>query len=224
MKLLITCSVFLLGATLASAQMHSASHGSSFGSAGGWGSVAFPGTGHPPASGYVNPGRHFGGGSYGGAARGGSYRRRPVYTYAYPVYGGYGGYSDAAAYGPAEPADTGGYPAYGSAMGAPPAPTVVINQNFAPPIPPGPPPETVHYYGDGHTPAENTAPDPQYYLIALKDHSIYSAVAYWVEDGTLHYITAPNIRNETSLNLLDMALTTRLNQDRGVNVSLPPAR
>ncbi len=229
MKLLVLASVFLFGAALAPAQLHSAAHGGpAYGSVGGWGSVAFPGTGHPPASGYVNAGRPYAGRPYGpgfypGAVRGGNYRRaRPVYAYGYPVYVG-GGYAEPA-YAPAEPPDPGGYPQYGSAMGPPPAPTVIINQNFGPAAPPLPSPETVHVYGDNRPAADNAAPDPQYYLIALKDHSIYSAVAYWVEDGTLHYITTPNIRNETSLNLVDMTLTTRLNQDRGVNVSLPPAR
>ena len=235
-KLLLASLAFIVWAASASAQMHSTPPYSSLG---GWGSVAFPGTGHPPSSGYVNAGRHAGQlGLLTGSPRPANYgyyrQQHPIYSYAYPVY--VGGYSDAgyvaaeSAY-PAYPAGypAAGYPAYGSAMGPPPAPapTVIINQNFAAPAAPAEPAasaETVRVYSNSRQAADNAAPDPQYYLIALKDHSIYSAVAYWVEDGTLHYITTPNIRNQTSLDLVDMALTTRLNQDRGVSVSLPPAR
>ena len=187
-----------------------------YSSVGGWGSVAFPGTGHPPASGYVTAGRHTGQlGVLAGRGGYGNFRpHRPVY-YAYPVY--VGGYSD--------------FSQVDSGYAAPPppapaAPTVIINQNFAPPAPPAEAPapvETIHTYS-APAPAGNAAPEPQYYLIALKDHSVYSAVAYWVEDGTLNYITSPNVRNQTSLTLVDMPLTMRLNQDRGVSVSLPPAR
>ena len=222
-KLPLASLVFVLGVGVLCAQGHPGDHGAPpFTSVGGWGSVAFPGVGHPPQSGYVNTSRHYGGGGWQtGVARGGGYRQTPAYTYAYPVYVGY----PEAAY-PAAPApEPAPYPAYGTAMGAPPAPTtVIINQNFAAPVETPPPTETVRVYNDPRRSADNPVPDPQYYLIALKDHSVYSAVAYWVEDGTLHYITTPNIRNQTSLDLVDMALTARLNQDRGVTVSLPPAR
>lgn len=212
-KLLFPILVLLVGVLPALAQMHQPPP---FHSLGGWGSVAFPGTGHPPSSGYVNQGSRAGHVELrGGADR---YNRpyRPAYSRnAYPVYYPVyvGGYSEAP---PPEPS-------YGSAYGPAPAPTVIINQNFAAPSEPAAPVETVHVYSGARPPADNPAPDPQYYLIALKDHSIYSAVAYWVEAGTLRYITSPNIRNETSLDLVDLGLTAKLNQDRGVIVSLPPA-
>lgn len=52
------------------------------------------------------------------------------------------------------------------------------------------------------------------YLIAFKDHSIYSSLAYWVEGDTLHYVTPHGRRNQASLNLIDRELTDRLNQNR----------
>ncbi len=220
MKLLLPVLGLLVSAGVAPAQVRAAPP---FHSVGGWGSVAFPGTGRPPSSGYVNMGRHPGQlrlrtGRAGGL---GNYRQQLPLYYAYPVY--VGGYSDAG-YAPPDPGYAGSYAgSYAPPPPAPAAPTVFINQNFAPPAPPAEPVETIHTY-DARPPADNSAPDPQYYLIALKDHSVYSAVAYWVEDGTLHYITTPNIRNQTSLDLVDMALTAKLNQDRGVTVSLPPAR
>ena len=72
------------------------------------------------------------------------------------------------------------------------------------------------------TTAEATsAPEPEHYLIAFKDHTIYAAVAYWVEGDTLHYFTAGNTHNQVSLSLVDTSLTERLNRESGVTVRLP---
>jgi len=83
-----------------------------------------------------------------------------------------------------------------------------------PPIRRPPPPE----------PAADTsaASDNPHYLIAFKDHTIYSAVAYWVEGDTLHYFTTPNTHNQVSLALVDRDLTDRLNQESGMDLKLPP--
>ncbi len=61
------------------------------------------------------------------------------------------------------------------------------------------------------------------YLIAFKDHTIYSAVAYWVDGDTLHYFTTPTTHNQVSLALVDRDLTARLNHEAGVDLKLPPA-
>jgi endonuclease YncB( thermonuclease family) len=60
-----------------------------------------------------------------------------------------------------------------------------------------------------------------YYLLAFKDNSIYSAVAYWVDGDTLHYFTSGNRHNQASISLLDRELTTRLNRERGSDIRLP---
>ncbi|HUE22893.1 MAG TPA: hypothetical protein VMQ86_14500, partial [Bryobacteraceae bacterium] len=60
-----------------------------------------------------------------------------------------------------------------------------------------------------------------YYLIAFKDHTIYSAVAYYAEGDTLHYFTSGNVHNQVSLSLVDRQLTEQLNRDRNVTVRLP---
>ena len=60
-----------------------------------------------------------------------------------------------------------------------------------------------------------------HYLIAFKDHSIYSAFAYWVEGDTLHYVTPQRVHNQASLSLLDRDLTEKLNRDRSMQVKLP---
>ena len=50
--------------------------------------------------------------------------------------------------------------------------------------------------------------EPTHYLIAFKDKSIYSAVAYWVDGDTIHYFTAGNTHNQASVSLIDRDLTT----------------
>ena len=66
--------------------------------------------------------------------------------------------------------------------------------------------------------------DAPYYLLAFKDHSIYSAIGYWVDGDTLHYLATGNVHNQVSLSLVDRDLTAQLNRGRGVQVILPPAR
>ena len=65
------------------------------------------------------------------------------------------------------------------------------------------------------------APAENYYLIAYKNHSVYAALAYWVEDDTLHYVTTQNTHNQASLALIDIELTKNLNQARNVPFSVP---
>jgi hypothetical protein len=62
--------------------------------------------------------------------------------------------------------------------------------------------------------------EPQHYLLAFKDRSIYSAVAYWVDGDTIHYFTAGNTHNQASVSLIDRDLTRRLNEG-GLEVKLP---
>jgi hypothetical protein len=68
------------------------------------------------------------------------------------------------------------------------------------------------------------AADPPHYLLAFKDHSVYSAVAYWVDGDTLHYFTAGNVHNQASMSLIDRPLTERLNRELGIDFTLPPAK
>jgi hypothetical protein len=64
--------------------------------------------------------------------------------------------------------------------------------------------------------------EPSHYLIAFTDHSIYSAVAYWVDGDTLHYFTSGNTHNQVSVSLVDRDLTKRLNEESGLELKLPP--
>ena len=66
--------------------------------------------------------------------------------------------------------------------------------------------------------------EPNHYLIAFKDRTIYSAVNYWVQGDTLHYFTDGNTHNQASVSLVDRELTKKLNQDSGMEVKLPAAK
>jgi hypothetical protein len=150
----------------------------------------------------------------------------------YPVfYGGYSGYvapppaygyygEDAPPQGYAQPAP--GY--YQSGNGDPnQSPVVIINQNYRPdtanPV--------LHDYSNTTLPPPTSviqdAP-PTIYLIAMTDHTIFPAVAYWVEGDTLNYITTEGSKNRASLSLVDREFSRQLNDERHVEFHLPASR
>jgi hypothetical protein len=99
----------------------------------------------------------------------------------------------------------------------PPAPAPVIMSPYTEAAP-------VSLY---QPPAQAQAPTPQetpHYLIAFKDHTIYSAMAYWVDGDTLHYFTSGNTHNQVSVSLIDRELTRKLNLETGMEVKLPAAK
>lgn len=205
---------------------------------GGFGSVVFPG-GTPATSpnvtrsfgSVVNPG---GGGPHlkvpGGVVPSFSrpaHRTSPAATYAYPVYiGSYGGY----------------YDAYGQEQQ--PAPQQQPNITVV--VPPQQPVTPViinvgpgggqymtagRQQGVYEAPSDQVPEEPvaggdetQHYLIAFKDHTIYSAVAYWVDGDTLHYFTSGNTHNQVSVSLVDRNLTERLNKESGIDFKIPAAK
>lgn len=208
-----------------------------YGDATGFGRVAYPGTGRPPAAAVFGTpfsitdptfasrlGNTVSGISSNQGFR--RYRHQSVVPFAYPVFvGGYGDYGYGGnGYPPDQP-----QPDPAMMNPAPPSPQVVINQNFIPerasPV--------MHDYtgesGDIHVyaaPGREPAADQQeentnYYLLAFKDHTIYSAFAYWVEGDTLHYVTPQRVHNQVSLNLVDRELTEKLNRGHNMQVKLP---
>jgi hypothetical protein len=62
------------------------------------------------------------------------------------------------------------------------------------------------------------------YLIAFRDHSIRAAAAYWVEGGTLHYVTLEHEQKQAALGTVDRDLSGQLNRERRVAFSLPAAQ
>lgn len=73
-------------------------------------------------------------------------------------------------------------------------------------------------------PGDPLTPPASYYLIAYKDRSIYSALAYWIEGDTLHYVTTQNTHNQATLSLIDVDQTYKLNTDRSVPFSIPTSK
>ena len=234
----------LCGATLAQAQ------GQPW-SLGGFGSILYPGTGHAPTA--TPPVGTFGSGFGRGVAPGSAFANHPQHRRTtivpYPVYyGGYNygyGYDPSVGYAP-------GYGDQGPVANANGAPSVVINQNFVPPLanpqvrdyapsdatqdqqqsgmklyqtPP------THPYADAPqnaaaAPARRAGNDdkPTLYLIAFKDHSIVQALGFWMEGSTLHYVSAEHSLNQVSSDLIDRDLSQRLNDERGVEFRLPQPR
>lgn len=145
----------------------------------------------------------------------------------YPVYYGgyYYGYDAPPPATPVNEFDPNNYnPDYG------PSPVVIINQNFRPdtanpvikdysnvPLPPAYQPEPES--NQAAAPAGND--NQVIFLIAMKDHTIYPAIAYWVENDTLNYITPQGVRNRASLTAVDRDFSKQLNDERHIEFALP---
>jgi hypothetical protein len=59
------------------------------------------------------------------------------------------------------------------------------------------------------------------FFIALNDGSVYTAIAYWVEASTLHYMTPEYIHNQVSLALVDQKTSAALNTNQSVPLAPP---
>src|SRR6266404_6076807 len=188
----------------------------------GFGSVLSPGTGVPPG---VQPRGGFGRGFFPTPNIAHPHHNRAVIV-PYPVfYGGYYGY-DPSANGYAQPAP--GYEQDPTANAAPAQPPVVIiNQSYRPdtanPVVRDytntPLPEPTMKVID--TPPSPNPDQPLVYLIAMKDHTIFATVAYWVQGDTLNYITVEGSQNRASLDLVDREFSKQLNDERHVEFKLP---
>jgi len=208
----------------------------------GFGSVVFPGgtSGISPGTtrsfgSAVFPGGTLSAPVYGGATllpSGQNFRRTssygrgttivPSYVYAFPMF--VGGYDNS--YAPQE--------------AAPQQPNVTViypPQQAATPVmiqagpdggyittPPQRQTSTIYEAPRDTAPEAEPAPDSARYLLAFKDHTIYSAVAYWADGDTLHYFTLGNVHNQASISLLDRDLTERLNRELGIEFKLPAAK
>jgi hypothetical protein len=146
--------------------------------------------------------------------------------YSYPIY--VPNYYDTPA--PSEPAYA--EPAYAERQ---PAPNITV---IYPPQPVRPVVIEVGPDGQQYTrtsrretppaPEETAAPAPAAdnirYVLAFKDHAVYSAVAYWFDGDTLHYFTSGNTHNQASVALIDRELTERLNRELGTDFKMPAAK
>jgi hypothetical protein len=207
-----------------------------YGSPSGFGNILFPGVGTAPP--LRSPGLSHGQ-RLAGTIQGRVYPATPqtrgqrgrtvVVPYAVPF--GIGAWDYGYGYGypqQAEPSVT--------IVQAPPQAAqspVVINQYFASETPrttmksydsPGagyPDPADLPPVNAAASPVEEK---PTIYLIAFQSGAIYPALAYWVEDDTLHYITKDKSLNKASLALIDRETSTQLNRERRVEFTLPAAK
>lgn len=204
-----------------------------------YGNILFPGgiqQSHPQRLGSTVAGNPWGGGGIGtGRGAGGhSQRNRTVVVpYAVPIYVGGGGYGNGYDMPPQQPNVTVVVPQA-------PAPTVVINQSF---VPETAKPQMRDYSNSDLPEAKGgmhvyEAPSIQpretekktvarvaddqatIYLIALKDGGVKSAIGYWVQDDTLHYVTTAGVVNRVSMSMVDKATSEQLNAERKVEFSL----
>ena len=65
---------------------------------------------------------------------------------------------------------------------------------------------------------------PTIFLIALTDHTVVAAIAYWVEGDTLNWVSRDAKQNRMSLSLVDRDFSKQLNDERHVEFKLPPVK
>jgi hypothetical protein len=143
--------------------------------------------------------------------------------YAFPVYVGGSGfdnsYAQPAPQQPQQPNVTVVFPPQAAPVIVPQYGQGDASAQFGPNAPvPGP--QSLYQPEPTEQPS-NDQSSIDHFLIALKDHTVYSVVAYWVDGDTLHYFTAGNVHNQVSLSLVDHSLTERLNRESGAEVKLP---
>jgi hypothetical protein len=191
----------------------------------GFGRLIYPGTGAPAVA--RNP-------RLGVSSLGASPPRVPHGSHSaygavpYPVFYGGGYYDYEAPPAPTAPYSQSAYqvPGYDNGydqMTQPPV--VIINQYFRPdaanPV--------VRDYSNVPLREPNAANNDQaaagdqqvMFLIAMKDHTIFPAIAYWVEGDTLNYITVQGSKNSVSLDLVDRDFSQQINKERKVEFGLP---
>ncbi len=192
-----------------------------YGSVTGFGNVVFPGTGHAPntfdpfgtsnlgfgsrlsntVNGFGSPGRNRGGYGYGAGT--------VIVPYGVPYYVSYPE-QQPQAQAPIT-------------IVTPPPQIIYVVQGEPGMAAPEPRRDSVITYvvpPREPEPQAAAAPAQKPFLIALKNQSIYTATEYWVEDGTLHYVSPLGAHNQASLDQIDLEFTERLNRERGLEFRL----
>ena len=119
----------------------------------------------------------------------------------------------------------GGY--YASDYGyANPAPVALVNQDFQPD---SVNPSIIDFSNVPQAAAADTDESglkddqPTIFLIALTDHTVVAAIAYWADGDTLNWVSRDAKQNRMSLSLVDRDFSKQLNDERHVEFKLPPA-
>ncbi|HKE24095.1 MAG TPA: hypothetical protein VKB88_17135, partial [Bryobacteraceae bacterium] len=116
-------------------------------------------------------------------------------------------------------------PAYSSSMapspaysyGTPPAAPTIVNVQTAQPVM-----HTYDQYGQEVQPSGaggGGANGSPIFLIATKDGVIRAAASYWVQGGTVHYVTLQREEKTVPVGSIDRTLTNQLNRERHVNIN-----
>ena len=86
---------------------------------------------------------------------------------------------------------------------------------------PSPIRSVIHEY-HAEAPAPGGTEQPAF-TIALNDGSRLAATAVWVQNESVHYVDLDDRSHETPLRMVDRNLTRKLNDERHLNLRLPPA-
>jgi hypothetical protein len=73
------------------------------------------------------------------------------------------------------------------------------------------------------TAPRHQTPSSSLTLIALRNETIYAVANYWLDGDNLDYILPSGAQSSCALNDVDLARTTQLNSERGINVSFHEA-
>ncbi len=69
--------------------------------------------------------------------------------------------------------------------------------------------------------ASSAPPDNEEFVFVRRDGTVFFAVAYAWEKGTLRYITSQGLRHTVTQDALDLDATRQFNEQRGLNFRLP---
>ena len=136
----------------------------------------------------------------------------------YPVFIG-GGY--ATDYAPGSASD------YAPAPTPDPTPIAIVNQDYQPDVVR---PVIMDYSNSAllDAPLADETDDhilrddqPTIFLIALQDHTVVAAIAYWVDGDVINWVSRDAKTNKMSLSLVDRAFSKQLNDERHVDFKLP---
>src|SRR5260370_1227233 len=69
--------------------------------------------------------------------------------------------------------------------------------------------------------ASAATPDDDQFVFVRRDGTVFFAVAYSWENGTLRYVTSQGLRHTVTQDALDLDATQQFNEQRGLNFRLP---
>lgn len=146
-----------------------------------------------------------------GRFRGRDFGRRSLFAY-FPFYGG-GGY----------------FPLfdYDDSSGPSDQYAETVEPDYYPPYPAEPPPPRPADLEQGYGPPPAPAAEPtparpaDEYVFVRRDGTLFFAVAYTWENGTLRYITGEGVRLSVAGNAIDLGATQQFNEQRGLSFRFP---